>query len=339
MYEELVVVALGGNAIKTADERGTTAEQLSNVDKAAREIVRICKAGYLLVLTHGNGPQTGALLIQQESAKNHVPPQTMACCTAMTQGQIGWMLQNKISYWMSREGLPYPVSTLITQTIVSKDDAAFKNPDKPVGPFYTETEALRLRKEKNFTVKQVNRDSDRGWRRVVPSPVPIDIFEREAIKTLLEIEALVVVSGGGGIPIVKTAAGGFDGIDAVVDKDRTAFKLGEILDADYLLILTDVEKVYLNFNKPDQIALDRVNVRKAQEYLSSGHFGSGSMAPKVEAAIEFAKTYGKKAIITSLDSALDALQGLTGTHIQMDDEDNVAETDFSSLKNKMSNLG
>lgn len=337
--DELVVVALGGNAIKTADEKGTTEEQFSNVDKAAKEIVRICKAGYLQVLTHGNGPQAGALLIQQENAKHLVPPQTMACCTAMTQGQIGWMLQNRVSYWMSREGLPYPVSTLITQSIVSKDDPAFNNPDKPVGPFYTKTEALQLQNEKNYTVKQVNPDSDMGWRRVVPSPVPIDILEGKAIKSLLEIEALVIVSGGGGIPIVKTADGSFDGIDAVVDKDRTAFKLGEILDADYLLILTEVEKVYLNFNKPDQKPLDTVSVREAQAYLSSGYFGAGTMAPKVEAAIAFAKTYGKKAIITCLDKALDALKGLTGTHIQMDDQDNSLETDLSSLENKIFNLG
>jgi carbamate kinase len=239
----------------------------------------------------------------------------------MTQGQIGWMLQNRIAYWMSREGLPYPVSTLITQTIVSRDDAAFNNPDKPVGPFYTETEALELQKEHNYTVKKVTADGDRGWRRVVPSPVPLDILEGEAIRSLLEIEALVIVSGGGGIPISKTADGGFEGIDAVVDKDRTAFKLGEILDADYLLILTDVEKVYLNFNKPNQKALDTVSVIKAQEYLSSGYFGAGSMAPKVESAIEFAKTSGKKAIITSLVKASDALKGLTGTHIQMDVRD------------------
>ena len=294
MYEKLVVVALGGNAIKTADEKGTTEEQFNHVDKAAREIVRICKAGYLQVLTHGNGPQAGALLIQQECAKDLVPAQTMACCTAMTQGQIGWMLQNRISYWMSRERLPYPVSTLITQSIVSKDDPAFKHPDKPVGPFYTKTEAYRLQKKHNYTVKQVKPDCDRGWRRVVPSPVPLDILEGDAIRSLLEIEALVIVSGGGGVPIVKTADGGFDGIDAVVDKDRTAYKLGEILDADSLLILTDVEKVYLNYNRPDQKALDTVSVKKAQEYLSSGYFGAGSMAPKVEAAIEFAKTYGKK---------------------------------------------
>ena len=221
MYEELVVVALGGNAIKTADEKGTTEEQFSNVDKAAREIVRICKSGYLQVLTHGNGPQAGALLIQQERAKDLVPPQTMACCTAMTQGQIGWMLQNRISYWMSREGLPYPVSTLITQTIVSRDDPAFDNPDKPVGPFYTEAEALRLQMEHDYIVTKVKPDSDRGWRRVVPSPVPLDILEGEAIQSLLEIEALVIVSGGGGIPIAKAADGGFDGLDAVVDKDRT----------------------------------------------------------------------------------------------------------------------
>ena len=315
MYEELVVVALGGNAIKQANEKGTTEEQFSNVDKTAREIARICKAGFLQVVTHGNGPQAGALLIQQEEAKELVPPQTLACCGAMTQGQIGWMLQNRISYWLNREELPYPVSTIITQVVVAGDDPAFEDPNKPVGPFYTEEEASRLERERNYTLKEVKPGVDKGWRRVVPSPEPIAIFEGESIKTLLEIEALVIVSGGGGIPVVKADDGGYAGVDAVVDKDRSAVKLGHLLKADYLLILTDVERAYLDFGKPAQKALDRITANEAEEYLNEGHFGKGSMAPKIEAAVRFVRGKGKEAIITSLDKALDALQGKTGTRI------------------------
>lgn len=319
MYEQLVVVALGGNAIKTANEKGTTEEQFKNIDKAAREIANICQAGYLQVITHGNGPQAGALLIQQEKAKDLVPSQTLACCGAMTQGQIGWMLQNRISYWMTQKELHYPVTTLVTQVIVSRDDPAFNNPDKPVGPFYSEVEATRLQKEKNYTVKKVRTAAEKGWRRVVPSPEPLDIFEREAIKTLLEIDALVIVSGGGGIPVMATEDGGFKGVDAVVDKDRSAVKLGDLLNADILLILTDVEKVYINYTRPDQKALDTITVKEAKAYLAAGHFGAGSMAPKIEAAIRFAENNGKKTIITRLDKALDALDGKTGTHIQMNE--------------------
>ena len=315
MYEELVVVALGGNAIKQANEKGTTEEQFNNVDKTAREIAHICKAGFLQVITHGNGPQAGALLIQQEEAKDLVPPQTLACCGAMTQGQIGWMLQNRVAYWLSQEKLPYPVSTIITQVVVSADDPDFKDPSKPVGPFYTKEEASYLKKEKGYTVKEAKTGIEKGWRRVVPSPEPIDIVEGEAIKTLLEIEALVIVSGGGGIPVLKNNDGGYAGVDAVIDKDLSAVKLGHLLNADFLLILTDVEKVYINFNKPAQEALDTITVREAEEYLKEGHFGKGSMAPKIDAAIRFVRGNGKEAIITILDKALDALQGKTGTHI------------------------
>ncbi len=315
MYEELVVVALGGNAIKQANEKGTTEEQFNNVDKTAREIAHICKAGFLQVITHGNGPQAGALLIQQEEAKGLVPPQTLACCGAMTQGQIGWMLQNRVAYWLSQEKLPYPVSTIITQVVVSADDPDFKDPSKPVGPFYTKEEASYLKKEKGYTVKEAKAGIEKGWRRVVPSPEPIDIVEGEAIKTLLEIEALVIVSGGGGIPVLKNNDGGYAGVDAVIDKDLSAVKLGHLLNADFLLILTDVEKVYINFNKPAQEALDTITVREAEEYLKEGHFGKGSMAPKIDAAIRFVCGNGKEAIITILDKALDALQGKTGTHI------------------------
>ncbi|RLC00114.1 MAG: carbamate kinase, partial [Deltaproteobacteria bacterium] len=255
MYEKLVVIALGGNAIKQADEKGTTQEQFDNIDITAKQIARICKAGFLQVLTHGNGPQAGALLIQQEEAKDIVPPQTLASCVAMTQGQIGWMFQNRIGYHFSQQDLNYPVTTMITQVVIDKDDPDFKNPSKPVGPFYSKEEAMALKNTKGYRVKEAKPGQKKGWRRVVPSPAPVDIYENKAIKQLLDIEALVIVSGGGGIPIVKEDDGSYTGIDAVIDKDLTANTLGQVLNADYLLVLTDVENAYINFNKPDQKAL------------------------------------------------------------------------------------
>ncbi len=315
MYEELVIIALGGNAIKQADEKGTTEEQFKNVDTTAKQITRICKAGYLQVLTHGNGPQAGALLIQQEEAKSIVPPQTLACCGAMTQGQIGWMFQNRIGYHFSRQGLNYPVTTMITQVVVDRDDPDFQDPSKPVGPFYTEKEAMALKNEKGYIVKEAKPGREKGWRRVVPSPKPVDIYEKKAIRQLLDIEALVIVSGGGGIPIVKEEDGSFSGVDAVIDKDLTADKLGQVLNADYLLILTDVENAYINFNKPDQKTLETITLSEAQRYQEEGQFAAGSMGPKMDAAMRFVRRGGKAAIITSLDKALDALEGKTGTRI------------------------
>lgn len=315
MYEELVIIALGGNAIKQADEKGTTEEQFNNVDITAKQITRICKAGYLQVLTHGNGPQAGALLIQQEETNNIVPPQTLACCGAMTQGQIGWMFQNRIGYHFSREDLDYPVATMITQVVVDRDDPDFQNPSKPVGPFYTEKEAIALQKEKGYIVKQAKPGQKKGWRRVVSSPQPIDIYEKKAIRQLLDIEALVIVSGGGGIPVVKEADGSYSGVDAVIDKDLTADKLGQILNADYLLILTDVENAYINFNKPNQKVLGTITLSEAEKYQEDGQFAAGSMGPKMDAAMRFVRRGGKASIITSLDKALDGLEGKTGTRI------------------------
>ena len=315
MYEELVVVALGGNAIKQSDEKGTTEEQFKKIDITAKQITRICKAGYLQVLTHGNGPQAGALLIQQEEAKNLVPPQTLACCVAMTQGQIGWMFQNRIGYHFLKKGLDYPVATMITQVVVEKDDPDFQTPSKPVGPYYTEEEAMALKNAKGYSVKKAKPDHEKGWRRVVPSPKPIDIYEKKAIQQLLDIEALVIVSGGGGIPIVKESDGSYSGVDAVIDKDLSANKLGQVLNADYLLILTDVENAYINFTKPDQKTLETITLREAEKYQEEGQFAGGSMGPKMDAAMRFVRWGGKAAIITSLDKALDALEGKAGTHI------------------------
>jgi carbamate kinase len=315
MNGKLIVIALGGNAIKQAQELGTTEEQFHNVDVTARQIAKIARAGNRLVVTHGNGPQAGALLIQQEETDSLVPAQTLAACGAMTQGQIGWMIQNRLAYWLSKEGIDAPVCTVVTQVEVSDEDPDFQDPSKPVGPFYTREEAERLGREKGYVVKEVKPGDPKGWRRVVPSPEPLDIVESRSINALLSSGAIVIASGGGGIPVRKNGDGSYSGVDAVIDKDRAGFKLAQAVNADAFVILTDVETVYLDFGKPDQKPVSRLSADEADRHLADGQFLAGSMGPKVEAAVRFARWSGKEAVITSLDSALEAVQGRTGTHI------------------------
>ncbi len=316
MSRELVVIALGGNAIKQAGESGTTEEQFKNVDTAAEQIAKISMAGYKIVITHGNGPQAGALLIQQEEASSLVPPQTLTVVGAMTQGQIGWMFQNRLTYHLRKLGKDAPVCSVVTQVEVSSDDPDFQDPSKPVGPFYTEADAKKYAAEKVWIVKEVKPGVEKSWRRVVPSPEPLSIVEDRAINSLLKERVIVIASGGGGIPVEKGKDGGWSGVDAVIDKDRAGFKLAQAVQADKFMILTDVENVYVNFNKPDQKALQEITLDEAQGYLDEGQFFKGSMGPKVEACMRFVKWSGKEALITSLDKALDALQGKTGTRIK-----------------------
>ncbi len=316
MSRELVVIALGGNAIKQAGESGTTEEQFKNVDTAAEQIAKISMAGYKIVITHGNGPQAGALLIQQEEASSLVPPQTLTVVGAMTQGQIGWMFQNRLTYHLRKLGKDAPVCSVVTQVEVSSDDPDFQDPSKPVGPFYTEADAKKYAAEKGWIVKEVKPGVEKSWRRVVPSPEPLSIVEDRAINSLLKERVIVIASGGGGIPVEKGKDGGWSGVDAVIDKDRAGFKLAQAVQADKFMILTDVENVYVNFNKPDQKALQEITLDEAQGYLDEGQFFKGSMGPKVEACMRFVKWSGKEALITSLDKALDALQGKTGTRIK-----------------------
>ena len=315
MEGNLLVIALGGNAIKQAQEKGTTEEQFRNVDLTARQIAKIAREGYRLVVTHGNGPQAGALLIQQEEGEPAVPAQTLAACGAMTQGQIGWMIQNRLSFWLRQEGIHTPVCTVVTQVVVSDLDPDFQDPSKPVGPFYTLEEAQRLRSEKRYVVKEVKPAVPKGWRRVVPSPEPQDIVEKDAINALLASGAIVIASGGGGIPVRRNEDGSYTGVEAVIDKDRAGFVLAQAVSARAFLILTDVEKVCLRYGKPDAAPLDRLTVAQAQRYLAEGHFLAGSMGPKIEAALRFARWSRREAIITSLDKALEATLGRTGTRI------------------------
>ncbi|HDI12100.1 MAG TPA: carbamate kinase [Candidatus Bathyarchaeota archaeon] len=307
-----IVIALGGNAIKKANEEGTAEQQFRNVRVTCKYILEIIKRGYRVVITHGNGPQVGNLLIQQEEASKLVPPQPLDVLGAMTQGQIGYMLQQTLTNYLKREGLNIPVVTVITQVLVNKDDPDFNNPSKPIGPFYTRKEAEKLIEEKGYFIKKV-KPGRKAYRRVVPSPDPIEIIERDMIKMLVEAGVIVIASGGGGIPVIN-GKGKLRGVEAVIDKDLAGERLAEIVDADIFLILTDIEKVKLNFGKPNEEDLDRLTIAEAEKYLKEGHFLPGSMEPKVRACIRFLKAGGEKAIITSLDKAVEALEGKTGTH-------------------------
>jgi len=308
-----VMIALGGNAIKQPDEKGTLEEQMRNVTVACRQIAEIAKQGYKIVITHGNGPQVGNLSIQQEQAQDIVPPQPLVVLGSMTQGQIGYMMQQNLRNLLGEDG--WDVVTVVTQVLVDKNDPDFVDPHKPVGPFYTEEEAKVISIEKGWTIKHVRPSGNRQWRRVVPSPIPMGIIEGKAIKKMVDAGMIVIASGGGGIPVIKNDNGILEGVDAVIDKDRAGSVLAKEVDADIFLILTDVDCVKLDYGKPDERSLRKMTIAEARKYSEEGHFLPGSMGPKVEACIRFVEDGGETAIVTSISKAVKALHGETGTTI------------------------
>ena len=309
---EKIVVALGGNALQSGKAEPTAEAQLAVVRNTCERIADISEMGYEVAVVHGNGPQVGRILLASETAKDVTPAMPFDVCGAMSQGYIGYHLQQALKYALNKRNKNIPVVTLATQMIVEPDDPGFKNPTKPIGPFYTEEEAKALQEEKGYTMKE---DAGRGWRRVVASPIPRKIVEIDAVKKLWD-STIVITCGGGGIPVIENADGSLEGTAAVIDKDFAAELLAEQVDADVLMILTEVEKVAINFNKPNQEDLSNMNLADAARYCEEGQFAPGSMLPKVQAAMKFVRAYpSKKAIITSLDKAIDALNGKTGTVI------------------------
>lgn len=306
-----IVVALGGNAILQPGQKGTAAEQLRNIDDTALQIAQLIKAGYQVIVTHGNGPQVGALLIQHEAGSKQVPALPLDVCGAQSQGQIGYMLQQCLGRRLMEIGIHKPVVCVVTQMVVDANDPAFSRPTKPVGPFFPEDAA---RQRMAATGETWIEDAGRGWRKVVASPDPISIVEREAIIGLVRNDVVVIANGGGGVPVVRRNSY-FEGVEAVIDKDLSAQRLAMDVGAHILLILTDVEKVALNYNTPEQINLDTINLSDLTEWQKQGHFKAGSMGPKVEACRRFIEAGGKVAIITSLGKALDSLKGNGGTRI------------------------
>lgn len=306
-----IVIALGGNALGKDPK-----EQLSLLEDVAKIIVNLVEEGNKIVLTHGNGPQVGQILLAMDYANKNgggTPSMPFAECGSMSQGYIGYQLQQSLQNEMKKRNIKKDTATIVTQVLVDPNDSAFNNPTKPIGSFYSKEEADQIVKEKGYTFVE---DAGRGYRRVVPSPKPIAIIEKNIIKELLENDNLVIAVGGGGIPVVNKN-GFLNGVDAVIDKDRSAALLAKEVEADMLLILTAVDKVYLNYNQDNQLALDKITVDDAEKYMADGHFAKGSMLPKIEACLEFVKgNPTKKAIIGSLEKASLAISGDSGTLIE-----------------------
>ena len=303
-----IVIALGGNALGNTPE-----EQLELVKNTAKSIVDLVEEGNYVIVTHGNGPQVGMINLAMEVSHQEIdsPEMPFAECGAMSQGYIGYHLQQSIQKEIVRRGMRRNCLTVITQVEVDKDDKAFDNPTKPIGSFYTKEEAEKIAAEKGYTMKE---DAGRGYRRVVPSPAPQKIVEISTIKYLLKKGNIVIACGGGGIPVIKQRKG-YKGVDAVIDKDRTSARLALDLKADMLLILTAVDQVYINYKEEDEQKIRKMTVAEAKEFMTSKEFAAGSMLPKVEACIEFASKSKGYAMITSLKKAKLAIEGKAGTVI------------------------
>ncbi|HME18103.1 MAG TPA: carbamate kinase [Nitrososphaerales archaeon] len=309
-----IVLALGGNALLDSGQRGTYEEQVRNVRTVAKQVMKIIDRGHQLVITHGNGPQVGNIAIQ-ESSTAEVPENPLHVLDAMTQGEIGYLIQRELGNLLRGVGSKRGVVSLISQVYVDRADPAFKNPSKPIGPFYSEEEAKKIASKKGFVMKAVSKTGARRFRRVVPSPEPVRMVEADAIGKILGTGPILVAGGGGGIPVVRNAKGEYEGVDAVIDKDLCAERLAEAVRADVLLVLTNIEKVRLNYGTPKERAIDSMTVSEAKEYLRQGQFPAGTMGPKVVACVRFAEWSGKVGIIASLEQAVDALDGAAGTRV------------------------
>lgn len=312
--ETLIVIALGGNALLQRGQKGTVEEQYANVKKTVSKIAELIQRGYKVVLTHGNGPQVGATLLRHEAAKVLVPPFPLDACGAETQGFIGYMIQQALRNELKTRGIDKFVVTVVTRVIVDKHDLAFQNPTKPIGPFYSKDEAVKLKEQKPDLV--VKEDAGRGYRRVVPSPDPKIIAERTAIRALVDAGFVVVACGGGGIPIIEEETQTV-GVEAVIDKDLAAQRLGTLIGAHVLIILTDVEAAFLNYGTSKQEKIREITSGKLRNYLKEGQFKEGSMAPKVEAAIRFVESGGERAVIADLGSLVEAFEGRSGTQVSV----------------------
>ncbi len=305
------LIAIGGNSLVRAGEKGTVAEQLANARRTAAAIIRLVRDGYRLIITHGNGPQVGAWLLRSERASDQVPAQTLDVCGAASQGEIGYLLAQALNEELSAGGVRIPVVSLVTQTIVSREDPAMSNPTKPIGPFYSRADAEERQRLLGWKIVE---DAARGYRRVVPSPEPLDIVELEVIRRLMDQGVLVVACGGGGIPVVRSN-GGFLGVEAVIDKDRASAMLASRLHVDVFAISTDSEYVYLDYKKPTQRPLTRVCATELEAHYKAGQFPPGNMGPKVESALRFLQSGGREVIITSYQRLADAVAGTAGTRI------------------------
>ena len=310
-----IIVALGGNALLRPHQIGTIEEQREAAKTSARQIRQLIELGYRVVITHGNGPQVGNILLQNDLAKNRIPPMPLDVCGSESQGMIGYLIQQSLHNELRASGIDLPVVTLLTQVIVDRTDPAFLAPSKPVGPFCSRAEAEEAMWEKGETWME---DSGRGWRKVVPCPYPREFAEVETMVSLIEQGTVLIAGGGGGIPVVREG-GALRGVEAVVDKDLAASLLARSIGADILAILTDVSQVALNYGRPTQQNLSRLTVSEARAYMEQGNFGKGSMEPKIRAAVEFVSAGGGQAVITSLENLIEGVNGQRGTRIVPDE--------------------
>jgi carbamate kinase len=305
------LIAVGGNSLIRAGEKGDIGEQLANTRRTARAIVHLIRDGFHLVVTHGNGPQVGAALLRSERASDQVYAQPLDVCDAATQGEIGYLLQQSLCNEIAAAGLRHPVVTLLTQVVVCRDDPAMTHPTKPIGPFYSRVDAEERARQFGW---QIVEDAARGYRRVVPSPEPMEIVEENAIRQMMMSGALVIALGGGGIPVVREN-GGFAGIEAVIDKDRASALLACRLPVDYFIISTDADRVYRDYRKPTQQPIHQATADDMERDYRAGQFPPGNMGPKIESALRFLRAGGREVIITSYEHIPDAVRGKAGTHI------------------------
>ncbi len=307
------VVALGGNAIIAAGQEGTITQQFANTRTSLSVMAELARQGYKLAITHGNGPQVGNLLIQQLAGMDkNIAPLPLGVLNAATEGTMGYMIEQSLQNLFIKNKIERNVITILSQVLVDRDDPSIKNPSKPVGPFFDKEKAETMQREYSWTMVE---DAGRGYRQVVPSPLPIDIVQAPTIKRLVDEGQIVIACGGGGIPYYVQEDGTYEGFDAVIDKDYASALLAEKIGAERLVILTGVEKVCINFGKPDQKELSRMTLQEAKQYSEEGHFPKGSMGPKIKAAIRFIERGGKEVLITSIEKILDAFEGKTGTII------------------------
>lgn len=315
MKKKPIVVALGGNAITREFEEGNIPQQFENTRRSLTHVIDLLKEGYNMVITHGNGPQVGNALIRVEESRHLVPPLPLGIIVADLEGGMGYMIEQCLQNKMHDMGIKRQVATLVTQVLVDKDDPSIQNPSKFVGPFFKKEQVKELEEKRGWIMKE---DKGRGYRRVVPSPKPIGIVEKDIIKHLVDMGVVVIAAGGGGIPVYidhSKHPGWLEGLDGVIDKDLASAVLGNEIGAEKLLIITGVDKVALNFGTPQQIDLDELSIADAKKYLAEGQFPKGSMGPKIEAAINFIEGGGREVIITSIEKTGDAIHGKAGTCI------------------------
>jgi len=308
------VIALGGNAILPVGKRGTFEEQVEVTKQTMDQVVQLASEGHEVVMSHGNGPVVGNIVLRGDAGEqlHGIPAMPMFACGADSQGGLGFLIQQTLQNSLKAAGIDCPVAAVVTQVRVDPEDPAFANPTKPIGPFYDEQQAKLLEQENGWSVIQ---DAGRGWRRVVPSPKPLEVVEWPAIKALLDAHVLTIAVGGGGIPVIRQEDGSLIGVDAVIDKDRASDLLGRLVEADTLIIVTQIDKVYLRFGQPDAEALDVLTADRAQRMLEAGEFPAGSMGPKIDAALGFLAHGGREVIITDPESILAAVAGKAGTRV------------------------